>query len=38
MENGSENWVWLDFTHYKEVGKQLTMAEVVEEGVFLLEP
>ena len=34
MENGHENWVWLDFTLYKEVAKQVPTVVVVE-GVCL---
>ena len=30
MGNGSENWVWLAFTHCKEVEKLVTTAVAVE--------
>ena len=30
MENGYENWVWLAFTHYKEVAATSTMTVAIE--------
>ena len=38
MENGYENWVWLEFTHYKEVEKRLPRVVAVEEDMSPLEP